>query len=66
MTAPNLAQTDFFEQKIAELEAQRQRYVDRIGTSLTSDRTCYLYIDAFDDEIRRCRRSLAWVKENES
>ena len=59
-------QVAHFEKKIVELEAQRKHYVGRIGTSLTGDRTNYLYIYAFDKELHECRRSLAQLTNNES
>ena len=66
METVNPTQVDFFEKKIEELEAARARFVADLGHSLRRDRTCYLYIDAFDRDIRRARRSLAWITGDES
>lgn len=59
-------QVAHFEKKIEELEDRRQHYVARLSGAVTADRTCYLYIDAFNRELRECRRSLAQLTGNES
>ena len=67
METVNPAQVDFFEKKIEELEAQRTNWLNRLdGASLRHARTCYLYLDAIESELRRCRRALAWITGDES
>lgn len=56
-------QVDFFEKKIAELKAERKRYAADLGHSPRRDRTIYLYLDAFDRDLRLARRSLASLRE---
>ena len=66
MNTLNRTQIEFFEKKIKELEAHRECIVTRITNSTGSPRVNHLYLVAIDDDLRRCRRSLTWVKKNES
>ena len=66
LTTTTSEQVEFFEKKIEELEAYRERTVASLGASLRSDRANYLTLDSIESELRRCRRSLEWITGDES